>query len=186
MANRQAESDSELVKLASGGDGQAFGQLYERHFDDIYRFFLYRTRQFGDAEDLAGQTFLRAWEYLTGGKAERIRNFRGWLFRVGRNLLVDFYRKRQPETQNQDFDRREGSAPGPAESYARQEAENTLMKGLAQLDGKLQDVLVCRMVSGLSHKETALALNLKEGHVRVLQHRALKQLRRFMDEEGLE
>jgi DNA-directed RNA polymerase specialized sigma24 family protein len=43
-------------------------------------------------------------------------------------------------------------------------------------------VIACRFIAGISHSETAEVMNLREGHVRVLQHRALKRLRELLDE----
>jgi RNA polymerase sigma factor (sigma-70 family) len=54
---------------------------------------------------------------------------------------------------------------------------------IQSLDTNLQQVIVCRFVGGLSHAETAQIMGIKEGHVRVLQLRALQKLRQIMEKE---
>jgi RNA polymerase sigma-70 factor (ECF subfamily) len=86
-----ALEDDELMLRVQGGDGQAFEQLVERHQGPLWGFFYRNTRDAQFAEDLTQETLLRvynqAWDYLPRGR------FRGWMYRIARNLLIDSVRR---------------------------------------------------------------------------------------------
>ena len=65
----------------------------------------------------------------------------------------------------------------PEDRILINEQTQALTEAIRELKPNLQDVFICRFINGMSHAETAQVLQLKEGHVRVLQHRALKQIR---------
>ncbi len=88
-------SDDELMLMLQGGDSQAFRALVERHQRPLMGFFVRQTRDPQLAEDLTQETLLRvynqSWDYLPRGQ------FRGWMFRVARNLLIDNVRRRSSD-----------------------------------------------------------------------------------------
>jgi RNA polymerase sigma-70 factor (ECF subfamily) len=180
LDSNQSSPDDELVVQAIRGDKEAFGDLYERYLDQVYRYVYYRVADQNEAEDLTEQIFLKAWEGLP--KAENgLNNFRAWLFRIGHNLVIDHYRTRK---QTLSLDQAQ-SMPDPGWSPESQLQANEQSQHLAfsiqQLDPGLQQVLVCRFINGLNHAETAQIMGLSVGHVRVLQHRALKQIRKYWE-----
>lgn len=178
-------SDLSLIKSAAGGDQKAFGDLYERYLEPIYRYVYYRVATAEEAEDLTETIFLRAWENLRQDPSVDIRNFRAWLYRIAHNLTVDHHRKRRPASldQAQFMQPLQSNAPDIEEEVEQQQMEDALSAALRQLEETYRSVIVLRFFNKLSHKETAKILDLSPGNVRVIQYRALKQLGAILNEE---
>ncbi|HKJ27406.1 MAG TPA: sigma-70 family RNA polymerase sigma factor [Anaerolineales bacterium] len=187
MSEHQQElSDQELIQRAIIGDQDAFGDLYERYLDDIYRYVYYRVLDVNEAEDLTEAVFLRAWGNLQKGRRKvNITNFRAWIYRIAHNLVIDHHRKKKPVSLDLDVasSMREAAMPN-SETIVQQQLDSAeLAAAIHKLDDTLQQVIILRFLNELSHAEAAAVLDLKEGHVRVLQYRALKQLRKHLREE---
>ena len=171
-------SEEKLIKQAVEGNKRAFGRLYETYLEQIYRYVYYRVSDHQEAEDLTEMTFLKAWEMIPKLKGQDvIRNFRAWIYRIAHNLVVDHYRKKKPEFQMNGHTDLPSADTTLEAGFQEKEQGKQLKKAISQLEPAMQGVIIARFINQLSHAETAMALNLKEGHVRVLQHRALKKLR---------
>jgi RNA polymerase sigma-70 factor, ECF subfamily len=83
--------DDRLMILIQEGNADAFGELVARYRESLLGFFFRNTRDIQLAEDLSQETLFRvhnqAWDYLPRQK------FRGWMFRIARNLLIDNVRR---------------------------------------------------------------------------------------------
>ncbi len=180
--NDASGSDSDLVSRAARGDREAFGDLYERYLDEIYRYLFFRLADETEVEDMTEMVFLKAWEVLPR-TSEPIRNIRAWLYRVAHNLLVDRHRTRKVNLPLELVDQRPDQLPPPELAVQQREAADRMAWMVSQLRPREQQVLLCRFVNGLSHSETAEVMNLKENHVRILQFRALKALRKRFGRE---
>lgn len=180
-SNISREDELALVKQARRGDADAFGVLYTRHLDAIYRYVLARISDAQLAEDLTEEIFVRAWEALPRYKVGK-HPFSSWLYRIAHNLVVDSHRKKQPEAADNDFlealpDRR----LTPEELLARKQDFGHLARAVQQLDEEAQQVVVLRFVEGLTHKEVARITGKTEAASRVIQHRALATLYDLME-----
>lgn len=173
--------DPLLLARAIQGDAEAFGDLYERYLDEIQRYIFYRVATRFDAEDLTDTVFLKAWEALPHSKSP-IRNLRAWLYRIAHNVIVDFYRTSKA---NMDLSAKQlqDRHPSPEHQIQESDLQHQLANTIRSLDANLQQVIACRFVSGLSHAQTAQIMGIKEGHVRVLQLRALQKLRQMLEKE---
>lgn len=89
---QEKNDDDEAMLRLQAGDEDAFRELVDRHSGPLFGFFLKNTRDRSLAEDLTQETFLRVyrqfWNYLPIGR------FKGWLYRIARNLLIDDVRRR--------------------------------------------------------------------------------------------
>lgn len=179
----QDPSDEELIVRALRGDAGAFGALYDRYLDQVYRYIFYRVGDTQLAEDLTETVFLKTWETLSKRK-KAVDNFRAWLFRSAHNLVIDHYRTRKADASlEQAFDLHDQIASPEAQVQAG-ETTQALIQAINALDPQQQQVISCRFISGMSHAQTAKVMGLNEGHVRVLQHRALKRMRSLLGSEG--
>ncbi len=163
-----------LVERARAHDPEALELIYERYFDRIYRYILARVRHRETAEDLAGQTFLKLIERIADFEWRKGVGFASWLFRIAHNLVIDWYRRQRevplPET------RAEGTA-GTEETVFAAESLREALRAISELKEKQRQVLLLRLVAGLSGRETAEVLDLSEVNVRAIQHRALVAVR---------
>lgn len=175
--------EERLFRLAAQGNKKAFGRLYERHLDEIYRYVYFRVANPLDAEDITESAFLKAWERLPEiyANGDRIRNFRAWVYRIARNLTIDFQRARKPLPL--EYEPQTASGNPPAESVDRRDLSSQLVEAVQQLEPNLQQVIILRFVNQLSHEETAAIMELQPGHTRVLQYRALKKLQVILSAE---
>lgn len=176
--------DARLVKRAKSGDADAFGQLHDRYAEAIFRFLHARLNNRMDAEDIYGEVFLRAWNSLPRYKDKGLP-FSAYLFRIARNLLVDHYRKsnqvKQAAEQNDEI--LESWEISPYEKLVSKQEFQELQDSLSLLRDDYRDVLILRFIGGLSPDETAQAMERSSGAIRVLQHRALKALRKQLGVE---
>lgn len=184
MSPPSAESpDQEIVARAIAGEVEAFGALYDRYVDPMYRFIRFQVSYEEDAEDLTETVFLKAFESLPGFRTgKRMTNFRAWIYRIARNLVIDHYRTRKPSLPL-DLEFASGEvAEQPEELIQFREESERISRAVSRLDEPFRPVIVMRFVSGLNYTETADALGLTENYVRVIQFRALKQLKELLEE----
>jgi RNA polymerase sigma-70 factor, ECF subfamily len=171
--------DEMLIRLAQAGQTAAFGQLYERHMESIYKYLFYRLRDEHESEDLTETVFIKAWQALHGYQQTDVP-FLAWLYRIAHNLLMDHHRKQALHQRSLPRLFHESSLVDTNELdeiMVQDDRETELIAAVQQLEPIQRDVLLLRFVQGLEHEEVARILNRTSGAVRVIQHRALKALR---------
>lgn len=169
-----------IVKNAVAGDSSAFGELYDRYHPMIYRFIAVKVARREDAEDLTHQVFLAAWQNIARYK-DLGHPFSSWLYRIARNQVIDHYRAKKPDVSLEVMDIEGLLEPVAAhiDLPRKMELEKTL-KAVRQLSQDHQDVIIMRFVEDLSVRETAKAMKRSEGAVKLLQHRAIKELKKIL------
>ena len=172
-----APSDSQLVRQAQSGQQEAFEALVLRHGDRLHA----SLRQFGltptETDDVAQETLLRAWRGLPRFEAKA--TFFTWLYRIAFNEAHRRLSRRPAEPPLGDQALDELAAPGPStESQAEHhELAAALDRGLLALPPDLRAAVVLRDVQGLSTREAASALDLKEAAFKSRLHRGRMTLR---------
>src|SRR3954449_10012139 len=78
----------DFVRLALGGDGEAFGQLYDRYVDMVFRFIYFRVNDRALAEDFTSETFLRALRRISTISYQG-RDIGAWFITIARNIVLD-------------------------------------------------------------------------------------------------
>ena len=181
----ESVTDEELIQRASKGDRQAFGLLYEKYLEAIYQYMFYRVGSEQEAEDLTEKVFLKIWERIPRLSREApVRNFRAWLYRISHNLVVDYYRTRKETAPLSSYESQIPADRGIEDNVDNQHEREMLVKAITQLEPQYQEIIVARFINQLSHAETAEIVRKSEGHVRVLQYRALKKLRSIMADQS--
>jgi RNA polymerase sigma-70 factor (ECF subfamily) len=171
------------VRLSQEGDKEMFAQLYDHFFGPIYRYVYFRVNP-SQVDDIVETVFIKCWVNL-GKYEKRDVSFAAWLFRIAHNAVIDFRRSHRPlaelSPQIKDVSRR---------SEPQEEANRSLLKvevreAIDQLKGSYRQVVMLKFLSGLSHREIAETMRQKEGNIRVIQFRALKQLKQILEAKGL-
>ena len=169
--------DPDLVDvLASQADRAAFGTLYRRYLDRVYGYSFYLLGDHHDAEDVTERTFLAALAAI-GTFRDEGASFRSWLFRIAHNQVANALRSRgrRPAASLDTVDEPASSAD-PATAVTAADEARAVRRALDTLPTDRRQVLVLRFVDGLSAREIGAVLGRSEGAVRVLQHRALREL----------
>lgn len=168
--------EAALVSRAVKGDSEAFGTLYSRYMDAIYRYIFFRVGEDLEAEDLTEEVFIRAWEALPEYQIGE-HPFKSWLYRIAHNLVVDHHRKQRPVSiPDLDLHHHPDTAPSHEEGLVSKQDAAHLAYAVQQLSDEEQQVVILRFVEGLSHREVAELIGKTEGACRVIQHRALAAL----------
>jgi RNA polymerase sigma factor (sigma-70 family) len=177
------------ARLASDLEG-AFPDFLAHHQDLVFGMAMRLTRRTADAEDLAQETFIRAYRALQGfGQARRAElRTRGWLAAIVVNLARNRARRRTPASADLEglADITADGRPGPEQVTTRRETERAWRARLAQLPERYRAAVELRHVSGLSYPELAEALGRPIGTVKSDVHRGVRQLRAVLEREGFE
>jgi len=174
----------ELLEKAIAGDSSAFGLLYDTYQPALYRFVYLKVGHREEAEDLTHQAFLSAWEHIGSFKKQGLP-ISSWLYRIARNKVTDHYRTTHTTFSLEDVERELAtSSEDLAKVFDSTQDIHRLQSALRSLHPDQQDVLILRFVEGLSHNETAHALHKNAGTIRVLQYRALQNLKQQLRSEN--
>jgi RNA polymerase sigma-70 factor, ECF subfamily len=165
-------------------DANAFGELYDRFVERVYRYLYFRTGSHPEAEDLTEQVFLKAWEAV-GRYRWQGRPFVAWLYRLAHNSHIDHVRTQRPTTSLTNDERPlELASPQAAVELARALDADLLSHALGELTVDQQQVIIMKFIDGLDNEQIAQSMDKREGAIRALQMRALSSLRRVLESQG--
>ncbi len=173
-------SDERLTRRAVDGDERAFGAIFRRYHQSLYRFCLAIVGNPEDAQDALQNTMIKVLRALPG--EERKIELKPWLYRIAHNESIDLLRRRR-ETRELDV---EQVAPGYglAEDVATRERLRRLIIDLKELPERQREVLVMREMAGLGFAEIATAVRTSDAVARQTLYEARQSLRQM--EEGRE
>ncbi|BCJ60051.1 sigma-70 family RNA polymerase sigma factor [Micromonospora endophytica] len=174
-----------LVERAQAGEAEAFGLIYDRYLDTVFRFVYFRVGNRQLAEDLTSDTFLRALKRI-GSFTWQGRDLGAWLVTIARNLVADHFksgRYRLEVTTGDvlDADREDRGPEGSPEAAVVEHITNVaLLTAVKRLNPEQQECIVLRFLLGFSVAETARAMGKNEGAIKALQYRAVRALARLL------
>jgi RNA polymerase sigma-70 factor (ECF subfamily) len=184
QANRQIVDD--IVRRAQAGDQSAFAELFERHYDQIFRYISFKCGNRLEAEDLTGEVFLKMLESIHKFKFQGFP-FTSWLYRIAHNLVVDNFRRkgRKPTVPLDKVLNFSGGADSDMENQVQLSwSMREVVEAMDNLTGLQREVITLRFVAGLSIAETANAVGRKENAVKALQHAGIRKLRHVLAQPG--
>ncbi|MGD2105359.1 MAG: sigma-70 family RNA polymerase sigma factor [Anaerolineae bacterium] len=177
------ENDSTLIARAKE-EPKAFGTLYERYVDKIYRYICYRVGADQDAEDLTARTFYRALDHFQSYE-DRGAPFSAWLYRIAHNLVANWHRdnSRRKMIPLDDLVLRAPKGKGPAAKTEKVDEEDVLLKAVRRLAPDRQQLIILKHVEGMTNAEIGEVMERTEGAIKSLYHRALVALREDLADE---
>ncbi len=171
-------SDEQLLSRFLAGDGKAFEELVTRYEAPIRKLVYGLVRDWGAAEDIAQDAFIRA--YRKAGSFRQGSKVKAWLYRIAINRAQDELRRRHRKREvplEEHFDVLAGPA-GHTESLAgARELERHLAGALSEMRDDYRTPLVLREIEGMTYREIAELLGWPLGTVQIRIHRARLELR---------
>lgn len=174
-------TDEQLLAQAQKLDPDALRHLHQRFYEPVTRYISFKVGDPHTIEDLSAEVFVRIIEGLKRGKGWR-DSPRGWVMGITRNVVVDFYRKREKMTEvmlNEQITSNETT--DPTHQVFLGERSEQLKAAINQLTGEQRDVILMRFMEGFDIKSVAQAINKSPGAVKGLQYRALRTLAEIME-----
>jgi len=176
-----------ILKKVQTGNRETFAEIYDLYVVKIFRFIYLKTNSKETAEDLTSEVFLKGWKYLKNNDGDNrmagIDKVSSFLYKIARNTIIDFYRKKQILTIGIDEKIsdaiRDQSQDILANISARQDIEE-IMKTLGEIKDEYREVVILRYVEDLPVSEIAEITGKTEGAARVLIHRAVKSLEKAL------
>ena len=169
-------ADSQLMAQVRDGDVALLGELFERHHQRLFHFFLRLARSRSAAEDLVQEVFVRMLKYRHTFRVES--EFVPWMFTLARNAATDLYRARPRELPElPDAPEPQADEPHPIAGLERAEQEGRLRRALDRLDPAKREILLLARFSELKYDRIAEQFGISEGAVKVRVHRAMKALK---------
>ena len=180
------KSDDELILLVQGGDQRSFDALVKRYQRRIYFLALRMARDPDAADDLAQETFVKA--YFAIGSFTVGRRFYTWLYRICMNLSINYLNKSKHALPASRFDEEdevlEREAPGPdaVDELISKEKTARIEAAIEALSPKYKSVLVLRVYEDMSYEDIAGTLGISVGTVMSRLFRARQKLLEALDE----
>jgi RNA polymerase sigma-70 factor (ECF subfamily) len=186
------KNEAEIVAKVLNGDRQAYALLVEEYKTPIYNLAYRMTRNSQDAEDLAQDTFLRAFNQLF--RYDTKRGFFTWLYTISLNIIRN-HLKKNSNRRRDNF--RHGEKPsGPVDLDGKQvalqesrdrdewhkEREEELESCLQKLSPELRELLILRFYQGLSFEVIAEITGLSLSAIKMRIYRGLEKLRKYIGE----
>ncbi len=192
-----------MLKRREKKKGKDFEKIYDTHVEQIFRFVYLKVGSKDDAEDITSRVFTQTWKSVADTDIKAIKKPRALLYRIARNLVIDYYRKNRPVREEES---KEGSVPTKKSSRPKQVPledvivvdkemrpdEKALLNSqveevksaLQELNEDYQNVIIWYYLDELTTSEIAELLEKPEASIRVLIHRAVESLKKRLGNKG--
>jgi len=158
-----------------------FNQIYDQYIEKIYRFIFLKVDSIEVCQDLTAETFTRLWQELN--RNNKIEHISGFLYRVARNLVIDYYRQRNKNPiVSADSVSIIDEKNNPHKKAEQSSDLEMVKKAMNNLKEDYKDVIIWRYLNDLSISEIAQIVNKSESAVRVTLSRALTELKKHFEE----
>ena len=166
----------------------AFDAFYEEYYGRIYNYIYFRIKDTFTAEDLTGIVLEKALKNMRRYDETRTQ-ISTWIFSIARNTLIDFYRLKSRKDvyfeEGAELTLPDEVSSGVEECVLEKEQSAVITKALECLSDREQEIVALKFWGGLRSREIAEQMGLDEGNVNVIVFRALKKLKKHMDENGI-
>ena len=186
------EEELAVIRRVQKGDVNAFETLVSAYEKNVYNLALRMMGNAQDAEDMAQEAFLKAYNSLPSFRGDS--KFSVWLYRIVSNVCLDQLRKKSKRpTVSLSMEDEDGeetqldlpdTAQSPEELLEKKLTREAVRRGLAQLPEDARQILLLREIQGLSYEEIGETLGLEPGTVKSRIFRARKRLCAFLLEDG--
>jgi RNA polymerase sigma factor (sigma-70 family) len=176
---------SQLIERALLGDQKSYSEIVSRYHEQIYHFIYRMVKDTAQAEDLAQETFIKAFRALATFNSDYA--FSTWLYKIAANNCIDFFRKKKLKTfsldtpiqvkdgeVHRDFADREQT---PEHEIMSRERTNQIQFAIDSLPVKYKEAILLRHSKDKSYEEIAEELSIPLGTVKVRIFRAREMLK---------
>jgi RNA polymerase sigma-70 factor, ECF subfamily len=179
VSDPQRDDERELVERAKR-DPRQFGALYDRHFQQIYRFVYSRVREQTAAEDVTSEIFMKALKAMPRYQ-DTGRPFAAWLYQIAVNAIADRYRTLRPSQSIDDFHDLSVAGPALEDLAAHRDELRRIWTLVEQLPGQQKTAMVLKFQEDMKIEDIAIAMGKSPGAVKLLIHRGVSRLRQDAD-----
>ena len=180
-------TDAELVKQCLAGDHGAWETIVRQYTQRVYNLAYRFTGRFDEAEDLTQEIFLKIYRTLTTYRSES-GALVTWIVRVGRNHLIDHYRKYKTERTHTDsleveYEKAEENPAryaNPAQALEQRELSERVHQALLRVSEDLREAVILRDLEEFTYEEIADMLKLPLGTVKSRINRGRVELARIL------
>ena len=176
------------IAKAKEGNQTAFRFLLDTFWSDVYNYQLKRTKSENEAEDIAIQTFSKAFDKINTFDDQYV--FKTWLIAISKNVHIDLLRKKKVSITTETSKEQEEKVylvidenPTPEDKIIREQNLAKLLRDIKQLKPKYQEVIQLRYFQELSYKEIAVQINEPMNNVKVKLLRAKKLLAAIIEKK---
>jgi RNA polymerase sigma-70 factor (ECF subfamily) len=182
-------SDAELLQAFAQGDTTALDKLVDRYRQPLFAWLLGMTANRADAEDLFQEVWFRVIRHAARFKDV---SFRAWLWKIARNLLIDFRRKSKPTISldavadaedNPLVERLAATEAGPTERVELDDMAQRVMQAVMMLPEVQREVFLMRVQGDLTFNEIAATLDIPLNTALGRMHDAMGKLKKWLAEE---
>ena len=177
----RGENDHDLLEKAKSGDGKAFGRIVERHTGVVYAAVRSVLGSRSDIDDAVQEAFIRIYRGLPSFSGRS--SLSTWIWSIARNHAINVRAKERDDVIPLEKTAEIASNRyGPEAELARRTAAEDIEWLLSSLEGNYREVIELRYLAGKKYREIAKVLDLPEGTIKTLIHRARIRMKKMMDE----
>lgn len=175
-------TETDLIQQAQAGDTWAFGELVRHHYSPVVNVAYRICGEMNLAEDMAQETFLRAWANLNSFRITG--SLKNWLYRIAVNVTLDALRRKSEQPMDDEVVQMiQDPTPNPETLLVQKERAENLQEMLRALPLATRNVLVLREFGELSYQEIASVLDIPIGTVMSRLNYARTRLRDLLKEQ---
>jgi RNA polymerase sigma-70 factor (ECF subfamily) len=166
------------LNKAQKGDQEAFARIYDHFSVRIYRFIFFRVGHKEVAEDVLSDTFVKGW--LKINQVNSPIALSAWLYQIAKNNIIDYYRVKKDTVDLSEVEDYLEDAINPVDETSLNMDQKMILKVLKELPIDQQEVIKYKFFEDLENEEIAYILGKTEGAIRVIQHRAINNLKELL------